>query len=195
MPNQQSFSMPGPQFGKITRRNWWQRHYQKIIMAVAIVLIAVGAIYFYRDFKHRQTMLQPAIQDLKQLATSTPAIKPTTTTASPAASVSTIARQGSDIVVTVAKGNGRTHVARAALKEYLKDKPELKNNLRPEHLIYLEDWIQKQVKPAQALHPGDTITFSESTFLHALESAQSLTDAQLKNLSKYVPLVPSLMTP
>jgi len=196
-PSNKSFKqllMPGPQFGKITRRSRWQRYSLKIFLAVVIILIAAGFGYFYQDLKNRQAVLQPVIEDLRQQVASPPA-KPSAPDTSVNANTPQVSQQNSDLVVTLAKGNGRTHAARAALKEYLKDKPELKNKLRPEHLIYLEDLIQKQTPSPQVLHPGDTITFSANTMANALNNAQQLTNAQLNNLSKYVPLVPSLMTP
>lgn len=193
-PSNKSFKqllMPGPQFGKLPRRGFWQCYSLKIFLTAVIILIAAGLGYFYQDIKHRRAVLQPAIEDLKQFADASPA-KSSAPDAS--ANTSQVSQQNNDIVVTLVKGNGRTHAARAALKDYLKDKPELKNKLRSEHLIYLEDWLQKQVKPVQTLHPGDSITFSADTLAHALDNARQLTDAQLNNLSKYVPLVPSLQT-
>jgi len=194
------FSMPGPQFGAPDNPNWLKRHFQKIAATLIIVLLAVGGFYFYQSYQQRVKTLAPALENIAASPTATISAKPSPTPQEtlqakcPAGCPAKTQNQGNEIVVTIAKGQGRTHAARAALKEYLKDKPELKAQLTPEHLIYLEDWLQKQVEPKTTLHPGDQISFSDETFAHALEAALQLTDGQLKNLSQYVPLVPSLQT-
>ena len=90
-----------------------------------------------------------------------------------------------------AKGNGATHLARYALKEYLKDK-DLKNELSAEQKIFIEDYLRKNVKSPNPLHPGDEISFSENLIKDAIQKAQALSPSQIQNLSQYVPLVPSI---
>ena len=94
------------------------------------------------------------------------------------------------ITVVVMKGNGYTQLARRALAEYLKthNVPEL----RAEHKIFIEDFLQKKVPDKHRLFAGDEVSFSTTQIQEAIDAALQLTDSQIQNLSKYVPLVPSL---
>jgi len=102
--------------------------------------------------------------------------------------------QGQNVSQKVIKGDGLTHLARRALKQYLiQERPNVK--LSVEQKIYCEDYIQKhsQGNIGQAgLSIGQDITFNTSLLDTAITKAQGLSDNQLKNLSRYVPLVPSL---
>lgn len=112
----------------------------------------------------------------------------------PAKTISSIPEikiENRNLVAKAASGNGKTHLARYALKEYLKDKT-LENELKAEQKIYIEDYLQKHVKTSGTLKVGDEITFSEDLIKEAITQAQELTPNQLKNLQKYVPLVPSI---
>ena len=86
-------------------------------------------------------------------------------------------------------GEGITHLARKALKEYLKEKRG--PNLTPEHKIFIEDYLQKKTGDYW-LKVGQKLTFSEELIKEAIEKAQTLTQDQLQNLSQYVQLVPGL---
>ena len=87
-------------------------------------------------------------------------------------------------------GEGITHLARKALKEYLQEKGE-GLNLTPEHKIYIEDYLQKKTGDYW-LEVGQKLTFSEELIKEAIEKAQTLTEEQLQNLSQYAKLVPEL---
>lgn len=87
-------------------------------------------------------------------------------------------------------GEGITHLARRALKEYLEDKGE-GLNLIPEHKIYIEDYIQNKTGD-RLLMLGEKITISEDLIVEAIKSSQQLTSQQLENLEQYSALVPSL---
>lgn len=106
-----------------------------------------------------------------------------------------VRKQDGQLVARAAKGNGATHLARHALKEYLQNKKELQDNLKAEHKIYIEDYLQKHTTHPKVLKIGDEISFSDGLINEAVEKAQKLTDKQIQNLSKYVPLVPSLQSP
>jgi len=199
-PAQQNFSMPGPQFGGNGNSSWLKQNSRKITYALIILLLATGAFYFYRSYQNRTALLEPALKGIT--ASPTPSASPS---ASPQTNdenvkgaqspVPQITQAGQDIIATAVKGNGATHLARQALKEYLKDKPELAQKLKPEHRIFIEDYLQKHLPDqAKTLRVGDRITFSANDFQAAIDKALTLNDNQLKNLNKYVPLVPSLMT-
>ena len=90
---------------------------------------------------------------------------------------------------TAEAGEGITHLARKALKEYLKDKGDL--NLSPEQKIYIEDYLQNRTGD-RFLELGEKISFSESLIAEAINQAQQLTPEQLENLQQYSALVPLL---
>lgn len=88
------------------------------------------------------------------------------------------------------KGEGFTHLARRALKEYLmSQKPDFE--LTPEHKIYIEDYIQNRLGD-RWLNLSENVTISKNLIKEAIESSRQLTPSQLENLTQYAALVPSL---
>lgn len=200
-------AMPGPRFNQETeRKSWFARHSQKIVLSLIVILLAVGAYYFYKNYQQRQGLLRPAIEGTEELSPSPSespgALGATSPSPSPpsAASQTTVAtpeakKVDSNIVVLAARGNGATHLARQALREYLKDKSDLAGQLKAEHKIYIEDYLQKHTTHPNILKIGDEISFSDDLMKDAISQAQKLTDNQINNLHKYVLLVPSLQNP
>jgi len=211
-------AMPGPKFKENTEgKSWFSRNSQKIVLSLIVILLAVGAYYFYKNYQQRQELLKPAIEGTEELSPSptaspaeiaisspspTPTPQPTVQgaqQAQPAAptviSAPAAREEDSNVVVTAVKGNGVTHLARQALKEYLKDKSDLAGQLRAEQKIYIEDYLQKHVTHPPVLKVGSEISFSDSLINDAINQSQKLTDKQINNLHKYVLLVPSLQTP
>lgn len=193
--------MPGPQFNGDNRHNWFTNYGRRMIIAAVVALIAVGAGYFYKSYQTRTALLKPALDGINS---SSNLNKDRIAEQSPVndqikgaiSSTPTVKKAGDGIVATAVKGNGATHLARQALKEYLKDKPDLAQKLGPEQRIYIEDFLQKRAADqSKTLRIGDQMTFSNDNFQAAIDKALSLNDSQIKNLNKYVPLVPSLMTP
>ena len=88
------------------------------------------------------------------------------------------------------KGEGLTHLARRALKNYLQDFPQ-NPNLSPEHKIYIEDYLALQ-KGYRWLNLGEEIEFTKEEIEGAIQKALQLTPEQLHNLSQFVQLVPNL---
>ena len=86
------------------------------------------------------------------------------------------------------KGDGITHLARRALKKYLREKGI---NLTPEQKIYAEDYIQNKTGN-HWLKIGEKLTFSQELIEEAVQKSQKLTPEQLENLSHYAQLVPEL---
>lgn len=89
------------------------------------------------------------------------------------------------IVQVAAKSEGVTHLARRAIKEYLGNTQE---NLNAEQKIYAEDYLRKQTGK-KVLEVGEKIEFSTDLIKQSIEKAKGLNEGQIKNLSKYVPLV------
>ncbi|TSC53503.1 MAG: Uncharacterized protein LiPW39_223 [Parcubacteria group bacterium LiPW_39] len=201
-PDSGQLFMPGPQFNQAEpSRSWFGRHSSHIVIGIIIALLVVGGIYFYRSYQQRKAALKPALENILPgtsipTATVSPAASPTppeSVKAQPTTGVpAEIKKADSQIVAKAAKGHGATHLARSALKEYLKEKPELAAQLKVEHKIYIEDYLQKHTAHSKILKVGDEISFSNELIKEAIDQAQKLTDSQIKNLSQYVPLVPSL---
>lgn len=87
-------------------------------------------------------------------------------------------------------GDGITHLARKALKEYLKEKGA-GLNLTKEHKIYIEDYLQKKTGDYY-LQIGQKLSFEEKLIKEAVDKALTLTPEQLQNLSQYAQLVADL---
>ncbi len=188
--------MPGPQFGNNQNgAGWLNRHYRKIVFAMIIAFLAIGASYFYQSYQTRTALLRPALDRITASPNPT-AVATNDKIKGTINSVPAAEKDSNKIVVTAAKGHGQTHLARQALKEYLKDKPELTQKLGPEQRIYIEDYLRKQLTDQpKTLHIDDQLTFSDNGIQNAINAALALNDNQIKNLGQYVPLVPSLMTP
>lgn len=94
--------------------------------------------------------------------------------------------QGKAYKETADFGEGITHLARKALKEYLGEHQDI--NLTPEHKIYIEDYIQNHIGD-RWLQLGEEIDISEDLIVEAINNAQKLTPEQLQNLQQYSALV------
>lgn len=91
--------------------------------------------------------------------------------------------------VVAERGDGVTHLARMAVKDYLKDNAD--DSLTKEHKIYIEDYLRKHVGQGK-LRVGDNRTFSDSLMKDAIAQAKQLNAAQLRNLQKYSARVSNL---
>lgn len=89
----------------------------------------------------------------------------------------------SAFVETAVRGDGSTHLARAALMHYLEKTPD--SSLTGAHKVYIEDYLRKQVAGNKHLAVGQSLEFSKDMIRQAIDQSQKLTDSQLKNLSKY----------
>lgn len=221
-PDSGQLFMPGPQFSqKEPPKSWFGRYSNYLVIGIIVVLLAVGGGYFYKSYQQRKAALKPALENII-FPTATPSAVPSPTTSpsitktpsakifspatsptlqpqkettpkiSPPGMLPEISKTDNQIIAKAAKGNGATHLARYALKEYLKERPELAASLKAEQKIYIEDYLQKHTSHPQILKVGSEISFSDNLLKDAIERAQKLTDSQINNLSKYVPLVPSL---
>lgn len=105
--------------------------------------------------------------------------------------LSTTGRKEAGKYIEVAqKGEGLTHLARRALKNYLSEHPQ-NFEIKPEHKIYIEDYLAKSLG-GRWLKIGEEVGFSEELIQEALNKAQNLSPLQIQNLSQFVKLVPAL---
>lgn len=102
---------------------------------------------------------------------------------------STVTVSSEKITVATTKGDGMTHLARKALKQYLENNPD--SQLTKEHKIFVEDYMRKKV-PYSSLQIGDSKDFSINLIQEAINASKKLTDNQLNNLKKYSSRVSNL---
>jgi hypothetical protein len=195
-----------------TMKQWLQDNLRIIISVVIVVIIAAG-IYSYSNRsiapttteENSQEQLQenlasngensdqntskPATEENKnqnQNAAKTETQKQTDQTSSVATSQET----GSSFVETAARGDGTTKLARRALANYLEKNPD--SALTPEHKIYIEDFLRKNISHKGRVTMGQSVEFSKDLIQKAIGSSKNLNERQLKNLHKYAVRVPSL---
>jgi hypothetical protein len=84
---------------------------------------------------------------------------------------------------TAERGDGTTHLARRALWHHLEKSPD--STLTSEHMVYVEDYLRKNIAKKGGLRPGESVEFSKSLIDQAIERSKTLTPRQLSNLKKY----------
>ena len=89
----------------------------------------------------------------------------------------------SEVIQKIAQPRqGITHLARAALAEFL----ESKNiQLLPAQKLFTETYLVTKLN-LRLVHPGDTVTFKINDLTEAIEKSKLLTDYQLAEWSKYL---------
>lgn len=168
---------------------------------LGIIIIAIGLVILsYFAFPETQkffsnlpakflAVLSPFFTEIPKEASSVP----TSTEAPPSGKLSPeiIKQMEPQKYAEEAKwGEGITHLARRALKEYLEDNPQ-SFNVTPEHKVYIEDELAKKMG-GNWLQLGETVEFSDDLLKEAIQKAETLTPQQLENLTQYSHLVPSL---
>ncbi len=191
---------------KITK--WIKNNFSAIILPIIALIILGGGIYLYSQQKGEglnitQEELETGITtiDLEEIE---PTAEEELAEEEPVEQVQeeevaiVVEQNKEDIVIShidkniyqekADSGEGITHLARKALKEYLSDKSI---GLTTEHKIFIEDYMQNQTG-TRLLDLDEEIDFSRSLIEEAIGQAQQLTDLQLQNLEQYSHLVPSL---
>lgn len=201
--------------GSLGKFNSWIKNHSRAITSLIIVAVIVGVgIYAYnRPQVAEETATSTEEQSKEELATATaeesnPTIeiaKPeetaaqttettaTTTTAPAIQPVVKVDRKvemkEDQIVVLAGTGDGVTHLAREALREYLKVDTGV--TLNAEQKIFVEDYLKDRTASTR-LAVGEGKNFSKETIKQAVDAAQKLNENQIKNLSKYSQMVPEL---
>lgn len=184
----------------------WLQDNLRIIISIIIVIAIAGGIYSYS----KRTQLTPAPKEAQEAqltseegVTGESTIEGTTTEENKDAEVKTpeqpktpteptVASQETEksFIETASKGEGRTHLARRSLANYLEKNPD--SNLTAEHKIYIEDYLRKKAGNQGRVFVGAKIEFSKDLIQEAIGKAKQLNEKQLKNLHKYAVKVPSL---
>ncbi|PIP26717.1 MAG: hypothetical protein CO140_01325 [Candidatus Moranbacteria bacterium CG_4_9_14_3_um_filter_40_7] len=173
-------------------QQWFQENLRIIISILIVIAIAAG-IYSYS--KRTESPLtkdsNPAVE--KTINEEIPVILENGKTVEPKKTEkTTISSQETEqaFIEVAARGEGRTHLARRALANYLEKNAD--SSLSPEHKIYIEDYLRKKAGGKSSLHPGSSVEFSKSLIQDAISKSKNLNQNQLKNLHKYAVRVPSL---
>lgn len=87
----------------------------------------------------------------------------------------------SSITKTAGQGEGITHLARYALRDYLE---ETGKSLTGEQKIYAEDYVQNKTGE-ELLDAGESLSFTRSLLAEAVQRAQALEQWQIENLTQY----------
>lgn len=85
------------------------------------------------------------------------------------------------ITKTASAGEGITHLARYAIRDYLANTGK---SLSPEEKIYAEDYVQNRIG-SEMLEIGEKLSFSNNLLNDAIDAAQDLENWQIDNLTQY----------
>lgn len=175
------------------RAKQWIQDNLRIIISILIVVAIAAGIYSYSK-RTESPLAKDSDQTIEKVGDEgTSAILENGKTAQPEITEKTAATsqetEQSFIEVAV-KGEGRTHLARRALANYLEKNAD--SSLSPEHKIYIEDYLRKKAGGPSSIHSGSSVEFSKSLIQEAISKSKNLNQNQLKNLHKYAVRVPSL---
>lgn len=181
-----------------TMKQWFQDNL-RIIVSIFIVVIIAAGIYSYSNRSQdvdqkEQTEESDILKDLtkndKKTEEETKSDSKIVDKKNEASSATTSQETEKSFVETASKGDGTTKLARKALANYLEKNTD--SSLTPEHKIYIEDYLRKNVKHDGGVHIGTSVEFSKDLISDAITKSKNLSAEQLKNLHKYAVRVPSL---
>ncbi len=175
---------------------WLTENFSSVILPILAVVVLAAGIYFYSTGRTLQNI--PA-DNIKATATAGAPTQPSgteqkpVTTAAPngQAPAAVSAAAAGDVIAEIAQpGNGVTHLARRALKDYLTNHSDAPT-LAKEHKIFIEDYLKRKTG-SQPLEIGQKLSFSTNLISEAIAASQHLSPQQLKHLSIYAARVISI---
>ena len=181
-------------------KQWFQDNLRVLVSIFIVIIIAVG-IYSYSNRSQTtetpkdQTEQNNLLKDTNSNGTVTPTDNATTdntktTVDKNTSSVTTSQETDGAFIETAGRGDSTTKLARKALADYLEKNAD--STLTPEHKIYIEDYLRKNVAQKGGVRVGTSVEFSKSLIGDAISKSKNLSAGQLKNLHKYALRVPSL---
>lgn len=169
-------------------RTWFQDNLRIIVSVFIVGAIALG-IYSYSQ-RSADTTNDLATDELTMLesdsnGSTVDSAQPTVETKRPEMTApKELSRETEgSFVETAERGDGTTHLARRALWHHLEKTPD--SALTAEHMVYIEDYLRKNIGKQGGLRPGESVEFSKSLIDQAIERSKTLTPRQLTNLKKY----------
>lgn len=181
----------------------WFQDNMRVIISILVVVVIAGGIYSYSKRTEAPSVDEQASQE--EITTDEMAIDENQeevagekkedvtagkTTPEKTAPVASSQETETTFIETAGPGDGTTVLARRALANYLEKNPD--SALTPEHKIYIEDYLRKNISHKGGVRIGTSVEFSKSLIQDAIAKSKTLNDAQLKNLHKYAVRVPSL---
>jgi len=196
--NSENLPTGGPRFGLENKggwgekiRGWINKYGSSVVLPVIALLILAGGIYLYASQKSQSESIMTTKEEitvgLEGEITEQEKIINQPEEGFVEEIIPEGRRQEKTIIEKAIRGDGVTHLARRALKDYLKDNPY---ELTKEHKIYIEDYLKDKVG-SSILEVDQEIAFSEDLIKEAIDASLQLTPEQLKNLEKYSALVVS----
>lgn len=189
VPNSEEI-IGGPEFEPAPGWNykvsqWLKKYFSRIILpGIAIVILVLGIINYMENRSDREAF------ELDEVDGTTGIIRLEDETGEIIEVGGNVIENGNgdaiEIMEVADPGEGVTHLARKSLKKYMELNEDI--GLQAEHKIYVEDYLKDMIG-SEPLEIGDTIKFSVQDIEEAINSALLLNNAQIENLSKYVPLV------
>lgn len=179
--------------------NSWLKDNLRIIISIIIVVAIAGGVYSYSKRTQNVAVTESDTQITEEQAVEEESANKVEITEGQEAvkqqkqeQVTPATSQETDgsFIETAGSGDGKTHLARRALANYLEKNPD--SALTAEHKIYVEDYLRKYSGSNGNVHVGTSVEFSKDLINKAIDSSKQLNDKQLQNLHKYVLRVPSL---
>lgn len=167
-------------------KKFLKENFSSLILPLVAILVLIGGIYLYSTRR--------AVPTLEELVTEE-AAKPEIT-ATPTPGVTTQPQEKPEekkeervetFKLRAEKGQGITHLARNALKQFLTEDPQgkdFKQKLSPEHRIFIEDFMKDRTG-SRFLKVGEELQFSKDLIKEAINSSLKLTPRQLENLKQF----------
>ncbi|MBL7155294.1 MAG: hypothetical protein ISS88_02195 [Candidatus Portnoybacteria bacterium] len=186
----------GPQFGFAKKdgsgkrtRGWFNKYGSSVILPIIALLILAGGIYLYASQKSQEETILPFEEEMAASLEEGIADLTEELTGQEEEIIEEIIPEGrkeaGTIIEKAVKGDGVTHLARRALKDYLNDNPQ---ELTNEHKVYIEDYLKDNIG-SRPLEINEEIAFSEDLIKEAIDASLQLTPEQLKVIEKYSALV------
>lgn len=191
--------------------NWFRKNASSVVLPVIALAVLGGGVYFYtrgqgrqeRPIVEFQETASPAAGGKEMTATpmtSSPQAKPTSRImlspeGAPILGGPEILMEKGRLAVAAKKGEGLTHLARRAGREYLaKTNPGF--TVTKEHKIFIEDFLKdaalNEREGNDRVQVGEEVRFSEELIRQAIAQARTLSDKQLKNLEQFSARVSNL---
>ena len=189
-------STGGPRFGSAKKdgsgegtRGWFNKYGSSVILPIIALLILAGGIYIYASQKSQEETILSFEEELTASLEEGIAGLTEELAGQEEEIIEIIIPEGrkeaGTIIEKAVRGDGITHLARRALKDYLEDNSQ---ELTNEHKIYIEDYLKDNVG-SRLLEVDEEIAFSEDLIKEAIDASLQLTLEQLKVLEKYSALV------
>lgn len=182
---------------KISEMKQWIQDNLRIIISILIVVAIAAGIYSYSKRAEspltkdsNQTIEKIGDEEISAILEKEKSTQPEIIEKKEKENQISSQETENSFIEVAARGEGRTHLARRALANYLEKSPD--SSLSPEHKIYIEDYLRKNTNGKGGIHKGSSVEFSKVLIQDAISKSKNLNQNQLKNLHKYAIRVPSL---